>query len=145
MSIDGWYYLHQNGCLIYKRNLGEGSMPEPSSPFVRRIWPIDISERALAWFIAIEAGALGVKKERIQELAQKWGLTDEDAEEFASHTGQFKIFKDGDTWCATFKDFTDLQESQCGFGKTALEAFIELAKPGLEEKDREGRLEKLAW
>lgn len=31
-------------------------------------------------------------------------------------------FKDGDQWCATFMDFTSLQESLSGWGKTPSEA-----------------------
>lgn len=134
MGESGYYYLHTNGALIYKR-----FEPEDDSPFVRRVWAFDTRNRAHAWLIVIEAKAMGADPERIEELAIKWGLTDEDAQEFvknAIHEGveQFKLFLDGDTWCAAFHDFANIQESQCGFGGTALEAFAELAKPGLMEK-----------
>lgn len=126
--MDGYYYLHQNGSLIYKK-----LKPEDDSPFVIKIWGLDLSERGDAWLICIEALALGANKSRIDELAEKWGLTDEDAQEFADRAG-LKLFKDGSAWCATFSDFENIQESQCGFGDTALEALAELAKPGLLEK-----------
>ncbi len=128
-DITGWYYLHTNGDLIFKK-----FRPESDSPFVRRVWALAAEDRACAWLICIEALALGARKSRIDELAKKWELTDEDAQEFVKHTGQFNLFRDGDAWCATFKDFANVQESQCGFGKTALEAFAELAKPGLTEQ-----------
>jgi len=36
MNNVGWYYLHTNGDLIFKR-----TEPESDSPFVRKVWPID--------------------------------------------------------------------------------------------------------
>lgn len=128
MSQDGWYYLHTNGSLLFKR-----LEPEADSPFVRRVWRVDIRNRLNAWIIATEALALGANRERVMELAEKWGLTDEDAVDgFVGHSGgKFKLSRDGDQWCATFGDFVNIQESQCGFGKTCLEALAELAKPGL--------------
>jgi endonuclease III len=35
---------------------------------------------------------------------------------------------DGDMLCAKFDDFVNLQESDCGFGRTDAEAIVELAK-----------------
>lgn len=64
---------------------------------------------------------------------EKWKLTDEDAQEFIKQA-PLNVFKDGDKWCATFKDFVNLQESQAGFGDTALEAFADLARQGFEKK-----------
>ena len=128
-----WYYLHVNGELIHKR-----LEPDPSD-FVVKIWEVDITERASAWVCCIEALAMGAKKERVTELATLWGLTDEDAQMFVEITkggeNALNLFKDGDQWCATFHDFVDIQESQCGFGDTALEAFAELAKQGLVKKE----------
>lgn len=36
------------------------------------------------------------------------------------------LFMDGDKWCATRKDFTNLQESPAGFGDTQEEAINNL-------------------
>lgn len=128
MNENGWYYLHTNGSLIFKR-----FEPEADSPFVRRVWAVDVTDRLNAWIIAIEALALGAFRSRIDELAEKWGLTDDDAVDgFVGHSdGQFKLFRDGDQWCATFGNFVNAQESRCGFGATCLEALAELARPGL--------------
>ena len=60
-------------------------------------------------------------------------LTDEDAATFVERTGQFRLFRDGDRWCAGFKDFTNIQKSRCGFGVRAFDALVELAKPGLTQ------------
>jgi hypothetical protein len=126
--------LHTNGELIFKR-----FRPENDSPFVRRVWALDLEDRGTAWLLVIEALALGARRERIDELAAKWGLTDDDALRFvdqakANGKPAFRLFRDGDQWCATFGDFVNVQESQCGFGTIALDALAELARPGLMEK-----------
>lgn len=124
---EGFYYLHTNGELIYKR-----FMPESDSDFVRAIWRVIPSERESAWSICIEALAMGARKDRVMELATKWGLTDEDAQEFAKRLN-LRLMKDGDSWMASFDDFVDVATSQVGFGNTCLEALAALAKPGLEK------------
>lgn len=123
----GFYYLHENGDLLFKRERPE---VEPGG-FVRAVWPHDPRDRANAWLIAIEALALGARPARIQELATTWGLTDDDAQIFATRTHQFRLFRDGDQWTAAFHDFVNVQESQVGFGATCLEALAALARPGL--------------
>ncbi len=126
MSTDGYYYLHTNGDLIWKR-----FRPEPSD-FVRKVWVVDKSSRVTAWIIVIEALAMGAKRSRVEELAAKWGLTDEDARQFVGRSkDELNLFRDGNQWCATFGDFVNLEESQAGFGDTALQALAELARPGL--------------
>ena len=121
----GFYYLHTNGELIFKK-----FEPESDSPFVQKVWAVDPMDRGNAWIICIEALAMGANRSRVMELAEKWSLTDEDAQEFTGRSG-LRLFMDGDQWCATFEDFTNLQESQTGFGRTALEALSELARPEL--------------
>jgi hypothetical protein len=107
-SLSGWYYLHTNGDLIFTR-----FQPEINpGGFVRMVWPCDPESRLDAWIIAIEALALGARRERVMELAQKWGLTDEDAKEFVRQA-QIRgrqaflvfVFPDGDQWCAAFYNF----------------------------------------
>ncbi len=131
MNLGHWYYLHTNGELIHKRTL-----PESDSPFVQKVWKLDLEDRMSAWILCVEALTLGAKRERIDELAAMWGIIDADAPNFVESTqsldkNALKLFRDGDAWCATFIDFKNIQESQCGFGETALEAFAELAKQGL--------------
>lgn len=127
MSIIGWYYLHVNGELIYKRDLDGTAADIRESDLARGLWPMDPQDREGAWRIVIEAGAAGAKPERIKELAAKWQCDDEDAEIFAKHMGM-RLYRDGNQWCATRADFENLQESTAGFGGTALDAFIDLAK-----------------
>jgi len=127
MALVGWYYLHTNGELIYKRELGGTAADIRESDFARMLWPVDPSDRAGAWRILIEALACGVNKLRVEELAKKWGCTDVDAEVYAKHIGA-KLEKDGDSWCATRSDFTNMQESPAGYGDTALDALSELCR-----------------
>ncbi len=134
MNEHGWYYLHTNGDLIWKRFRPEVE----AGGFVRKVWKLDTSDRGNAWLIIIEAMALGARKSRTEALIAKWGLTDDDALEFvkqATSKGEpvFRLFRDGDQWCATFADFVNVQESQCGFGARAVDALADLARPGLAE------------
>ena len=76
----GYYYLHTNGELIWKKFI-----PEANSPFVRRIWEVHEEDRAIAWKIVLEALSLGAKIERIRRLSYKWGLTFEDSIELLRH------------------------------------------------------------
>ena len=126
MANEHYYYLHTNGDLIHKR-----FRPDPSD-FVKKIWKLVLTDRESAWIVAIEALAMGANKKRILELKDRWQLTDEDALIFAKKTG-LRVYLDGNTWCSTFGDFVSLQESQAGFGDTALEALADLAGGGLME------------
>lgn len=126
MALIGWYYLHINGDLIYKRELGETAADIRESSFAKMLWPVDPEKREYAWRILIEALATGANKECIIELAHKWGCDDEDADVYADLVG-CNIFIDGNQWCATDGSFTDLQQSPAGFGDTKLEAMAALA------------------
>lgn len=72
----GYYYLHQNGDLIWKR------FRPDASDFVKRIWHLDTTDRMSAWALLIEATALGARHGRIVELSQKWGCNAKDLTEF---------------------------------------------------------------
>lgn len=73
MAEDGYYYLHTNGDLIFKR-----CMPEADSPFVKAVWHIDATDRGNAWKILLESLALGANTPRVKVLAYKWGCDRED-------------------------------------------------------------------
>ena len=133
MSIEGWYYLHINGSLIYKRELGDTVADIRESDFARCIWPVDPSDREGAWNIVVEGLALGADKSSVDELAAKWGCNDDDAEHYARAL-LVTLQLDGNMWCATGPGFQNIQESPAGFGATKLEAIAELAK-ALKLKD----------
>lgn len=127
MSITGWYYLHTNGSLIYKRDSDYAAADIRESPFARAMWPVDVADREGAWSILIEALSIGADKRRVLELAQHWKCDDSDADNYAAAIG-LTIYKDGDAWCATSKEATNIQEYEAGFGQTKLEAVSDLCK-----------------
>lgn len=127
MSIQGWYYLHTNGDLIYKPD-SDGVVGDfRDSDFVRGFWSLDPTDRAGAWRICVEAMAAGAKPERVKELAAKWQCDDEDAQTYAKHIGA-SLELDGNSWCAMRATAENIQIDAAGFGDTALEALAALCK-----------------
>ena len=127
IDMNGLYYLHMNGDLIYERDLPGMAADIRDSDLAKALWFFDPSDRASAWQILVEARAIGANKDRIDELAQKWGCDDKDAEHYADYLN-VGLQLDGNSWCATPEWFVNLQESPAGFGDTCLEAFADLAK-----------------
>lgn len=127
MSIIGWYYLHVNGDLIYKRDLEGTAADIRESDLARGLWPMDPDDREGAWNIVVEGLAAGANSARVKDLAAKWDCTDEDAAAYADRVGAL-LSRDGNAWVAKRRDFENLQESPAGFGDTALEAMAALAK-----------------
>jgi hypothetical protein len=79
-----YYYLHsETKDLISKNPVVVDSDPDYfDSPFVQKVWLLDMENRADAWTFIIEASALGAKTARIKDLAARWGLTLQDLPEF---------------------------------------------------------------
>ncbi len=125
--MEGWYYLHTNGTLIYKVELGGTAADIRESDFAVAMWPMDSQDRGTAWSILVEALAIDVEKKQVFELAEKWGCDDVDALTYAERVGCV-LKMDGDQWFATKTDFENLQASPAGFGNTALEAMAALCK-----------------
>lgn len=124
--IAGYYYLHENGDLIYKPGI-EAAMDIRDSDFAVGMWPVDPTNRSTAWNLLVEGLAAGAKSDHIRLLAAKWGCNDCDAVNYADRIGCILVV-DGNQKTATRKDFVNLQESPCGFGETYLEAMAGLAK-----------------
>lgn len=74
MSSKYVYYLHENGNLIYKPI----ESVEPDSPFVKKIWNVEVTDRSTAWLIILESLALGANVDRVKELIKKWNCTMKD-------------------------------------------------------------------
>jgi len=87
--MTGYYYLHTDGNLIFKR-----FCPDPSD-FVRKIWPVDISNRASAWKIILEALALKGNVNKIKELSEKWNCDLKDLVEYIVRTKPSNLEIDG--------------------------------------------------
>lgn len=127
MALQGWYYLHTSGSMIYKRELGGTAADIRESDFAVALWPLDPSDREGAWRICIEGLAAGAKPDRIKELATQWKCDNDDAAIYAQRVG-CDLFMDGNKWCAIDRHHVDLQRSPAGFGDTCLEAMAELCK-----------------
>ena len=127
MEIDGWYYLHINGKMIYKGSAYTDVADLRESDMVKMFWPFTASDRCGAWSLLVEALASGADPDRVKELAEKWGCNDKDAEMYCSVIG-VDIELDGGSWCAHRQDFINLQESNAGFGETILDALAHLCK-----------------
>lgn len=128
MGIVGWYYLHENKELIYKPEIdGSTAADIRESDFAHSMWPIDPQDRAGAWQILVESKSLGANPKRIRELAEKWGCDNKDAQKYAEYLG-LTLEIDGNQWCAMPPWFTNLQESEAGFGDTCLDAMANLCE-----------------
>ena len=132
MSIEGYYYLHTNKELIYKRDHDFIVADFRDSDFVMAFWPMDQADRMSAWSLLVEALAAGAKKERVLELAEKWKCNNADAEHYAKRLN-LKFEMDGNSipltstnWHVKGEGFINLQESVSGFGDSALEAMADM-------------------
>lgn len=72
----GWYYLHTNGQLIWKK-----FEPESDSPFVTKVWEAPDLYRETIWTIVLEATALGMSESEVRRIADKQRMTMEDCAE----------------------------------------------------------------
>ena len=66
MAIEGWYYLHENGSLIYKRELGGTAADIRESSFARAMWSYDPRDRENAWTMLVEAKAAGTEYQEVE-------------------------------------------------------------------------------
>ena len=91
-----YYYLHTNGDLIGKNPVVVDSDPEYfDSPFVRKVWKIDLINRSDAWKMILEALMKGARTDRVKELAAKWGMDFDDSMDFLAQFEPQDIHREG--------------------------------------------------
>lgn len=112
-----YYYLHTNGDLIHKGKHCDISDFEESD-FVKKWWLVDLENRLDAYNMLIHASMLGIRKERLNELVNKWKITDEDAVNYCDKVGLTHQI-DGSSFCVYGSDFINPQESNQGFSDTS--------------------------
>ena len=126
--MDGWYYLHTNGELIFKRDLEGTAADIRESDFAVGMWPVDHTDRETAWTILVEGLAAGARGDQVMDLARKWNCTDGDGKIYARRIGAALTFREvgphGAEWVATPKG----QESPAGAGFNVIYALCSLAK-----------------
>lgn len=118
-----YYYLHSNGELIHKSKHFDPVDFEDST-FVVKWWIIDLDNRIDAYNMLIAASIFGAKKTRIIDLAEHWGITNEDVPNYLIRVGLIWEM-DGAAFCVKPKDFENVQISQIGFGDSLMEATIQ--------------------
>jgi hypothetical protein len=123
----GWFYLHINGTMHYKTELGDIWEDMFNSAFVRHIWPVDPTNRETGWNLFVESLALGAIAEDVHSLAEKGNFDNDDAGEYAERIG-IDLAPEGSHWLATRKDFWGKNKSPYGEGPTALDAMANLCK-----------------
>ena len=75
-----YYYLHTNGDLIGKNPIVvDGDASYFDSPFVKKVWNVDMEERGTCCAMLLEALALGANVSRVKELAEKWNCDKADS------------------------------------------------------------------
>ncbi len=79
-----YYYLYANGDLISK-NPANIAASKSYDPNIKKIWKLNLKDRATLWKCALEAVAKGAKLKRIYQLAILWELTIEDSLEMIRH------------------------------------------------------------
>lgn len=75
--IQGYFYLHENMDLIYKRG-ADSIVDIQKSDFCLRAWAFDW-QRKTAWRILIESHCLWALTSRVEKLAEDWWLDNDDA------------------------------------------------------------------
>lgn len=91
-----YYYLHTNGDLIGRNPVVVDSDPQYfNSPFVKKHWRVDLTDRTTCWKMILEALEAGAKTERIKELAKKWKMDFDDSLEFLKRFKPENIHRDG--------------------------------------------------
>jgi len=82
-----YYYLYDNGDLVSKSPASVDRMNTHLfvDPKMKKVWKLNLKDRATLWKCALEAVAKGAKLKRIYQLAIRWGLTIEDSLEMIRH------------------------------------------------------------
>jgi hypothetical protein len=97
------------------------------SKTVRFYWEIDTNNKMTIYAMLIQAAALGIDKERIEELKQLWVLTDEDFYDFLKFT-KTEICEKESIFYAHFTWYDDHNDIIIGNGQTPWEAVVDLLK-----------------
>lgn len=90
--MGGFYYLHTDGNLIFKSQSVMDYDPHYfDSPFVKKVWRIDLRDRFTAWQVVLEALDMGCSIPRAKELSEKWGLTIDDSIEMLKRSPRNEV------------------------------------------------------
>jgi hypothetical protein len=124
MSLIGYFYLHENKDIIFKREKPEMEI----GGFVKRVWPFDPEDRAGAYCILIEAAVMDVKPERLETLLEKWQITDDDCLIAAGYYSML-LFQNAprglwNKWAVRWAE----HDTPIGYGPTAFLSMVDLVR-----------------
>ena len=92
----GYYYLHKNKHIIFKPAIVANDPTYFRSPFIIKVWKVDVLDRIIGWKIILESLALGANVEDVKELCIKWEMTPQSSYEFMSrHRNPKEEWKEG--------------------------------------------------
>lgn len=136
--MNGWYYLHAGGDVIWKGAAYTSEDDLRSSDFVVAYWPFREGDREWLWMTLVEATALGADAQAVARFAEKNGANDTDAHEFCKRI-DVTVAREGSGWfvvptlsarravAASLAD-EPLPPAVVGRGPTVLAALADLAK-----------------
>jgi hypothetical protein len=122
----GYYYLHTDGALLFKRELPGTHADLMESSFVKAFWSVDPSDRECAWRIILDSLALAAREDRVFPLADKWGCNAVDAEVLLGRLGLKSIY-DAPFWLVVERDFVDSNGMPFGTNVNILRAIVDFA------------------
>jgi hypothetical protein len=124
---DGWVYLHRQFRSLMLRPTKPPEYPEPGWKFIGFLWPYEDNLQGKL-LILIEAMAMGIDRERLLALADKWDVGNQKAIETFCSSRDLVV----DSWSAGFLarrvGFLAGWRDPSGNGKTRLDALAELVK-----------------
>lgn len=124
--IGGYYYMHENKNLIFKRYSPGITKDFESSNFVLKYWSIDTKKRETAWTFLIEAYCLGASRDDIRTLSSKWSINNEDAKSYADFIGIDLIMDNLGQYTSFKRPINKMDFKRPAYGSTALESMAEL-------------------
>jgi hypothetical protein len=126
MSIIGWYYLHENGSLIYKREIGGTAADIRESDLARGLWPLDPQDRAGKGSRkrGLSSARAGVHKPTTRKIMAALGFLDILEEQLK------RTYRD--------KDVSDLCAYACDFACGTLDQLNNMHAGFLREADEAG-------
>lgn len=97
--MEGWYYLHSGGDIIWKGAAYVNAADLRGADFVVAFWPFREGDQEAGWTMLVEALAAGANDRRVAELAAAWGMDDASGAEYARRIN-VTLAREDDHWLA---------------------------------------------
>lgn len=98
----GYYYLHENGSLIFKSGIAYDESDLNGNPNVKRYWKVNIPvSRPVLWTVYLESLKYGMDLKQAHKFAETHGL---DVLDFYTYTGYESPTNDTLDGCVIFME-----------------------------------------